>query len=99
MASPLARLDINGWGDRFYSTALGRPSACNERDIRTPLPAIIPEVEYRNFQGSWPSQPENDTPISYSITNFRHTCNMLRLTAGPLDDMCVSHSALPEPEV
>lgn len=76
-------------GNRLYSTALGRPSACNDRDIHTPMPAILPEVEYKPFQGSLALGADITVPISYSITNFRYICEMLRLVTGPLDKMLV----------
>lgn len=77
-------------GVRFYSTALGRPSACLDQHIHTPLPTVLPDVEYRSFQGSLALESDLNIPISYSITNFRYTCDMLRLATGPLDEMWVS---------
>lgn len=74
---------------RFYRIALGRPSVCNERDISTPLPTALPEVE---FQTSTLCSDQESSTMSYSVTNFRHTCEMLRLTAAPLDEMYVSQN-------
>ncbi|KAE8365648.1 fungal-specific transcription factor domain-containing protein [Aspergillus caelatus] len=91
---------IAWWGcymiEKFYSTALGRPSACNDRDIHTPLPTVLPEVEYRSFQGSFALDSGLNVPISYSITNFRYTCDMLRLVTSPMDEI---YSADPKPKL
>ncbi|RAH47305.1 Zn(II)2Cys6 transcription factor [Aspergillus brunneoviolaceus CBS 621.78] len=79
------------WGcymiEKLYSLALGRPSACIERDIHTPLPAIVPDVEFKGLEESLKSPSDQHLPLGYSITNFRYTCEMLRLVTGPLDEI------------
>ena len=53
----------------------------------TPLPTALPEMV---FQSSSLCPDQDSSTMSYSVTNFRHTCEMLRLTAAPLDEMYVS---------
>ncbi|PYH79255.1 hypothetical protein BO82DRAFT_289237 [Aspergillus uvarum CBS 121591] len=79
------------WGcyliEKFYSLALGRPSACIDRDIHAPLPTILPVVEFKGLEESLKPSTAQHLPIGYSITNFRYICEMLRLVTGPLDEI------------
>ncbi|KAJ5531681.1 hypothetical protein N7527_005074 [Penicillium freii] len=62
-----------------------------------PLPPIVPNIEY----GLWEDNeiaPEKDCLISYCISTFRYTCEMLRMTAGPLDEIYAINGNMSPPE-
>lgn len=71
---------------RLFNQGVGRPSMISERNIQAPLPPIVPNIEY----GLWEDTemaPQKVSLISYCTSTFRYTCEMLRMTAGPLDEM------------
>ncbi|KAM0144697.1 hypothetical protein ACHAP3_000729 [Botrytis cinerea] len=91
--------NITWWGlymlEKLFNIGLGRPSTIPERDIITPLPYLIPDVEY----GAWSPLSSQDDPgsaptqISFAISSAQHTCKIFRITSETMDIIYVLQRA------
>ncbi|PYH34892.1 uncharacterized protein BO87DRAFT_358019 [Aspergillus neoniger CBS 115656] len=81
---------IAWWGcymiEKLFTVGIGRPSIIIERDIQVDFPSNLADVEYGQWNGHSTSSISHSY-LSYSITTFINTCQLLRLAARPLDDI------------
>ncbi|KAJ5193424.1 hypothetical protein N7449_009566 [Penicillium cf. viridicatum] len=92
---------IAWWGcymvEKLFNQGVGRPSMISERNILAPLPPIVPNIEYGLWEDTEMASQKGSL-ISYCTSTFRYTCEMLRMTAGPLDEIYAINGNMSPPE-